>query len=117
MKRKNYMGQNMPNHTAVYMECFGYFPGEPILSEISGRLTVDVNHLIPRGMGGGDRDFCDNLMGLTREEHNVFENYPKYKEWFKMVHMKFMETRKPYYLIAEDEILSEVMGLSYGTQF
>jgi hypothetical protein len=101
----------MPVHTAAYMEAFGYTVGDTVISEISGLPCQDINHLDPRGMGGSkEKDKPVNLMALTRREHDIFENYPEYKEWFKAVHLSFMETRKPYYLThPEDDILKQIL--------
>ena len=103
----------MPEHTAVYMTAFGYSVGDLVISEISGLPCQDINHLDPRGMGGSRlKDETVNLMALTRKEHDVFENYPEYKEWYKKVHLHFIATRKPYYLThPNDETLKTIIQL------
>lgn len=111
--RASHKGQSMPEHTAVYMKHFGYSPGDAVISEISGKHCQDINHLVPRGMGGSKtKDTPDNLMALTRCEHDIFENYPEYKEWFIKVHLHFIATRKPYYLThPNDETLKTIGNL------
>jgi ribosomal protein L37E len=108
-----YKGVSMPNHTAEYLDFFGYSPREFIPSELSGLEATDINHIVPRGMGGSKtKDDPVNLMALTRPEHLVFENYPEYKEFYTKVHLSFIATRKPYYkLFPNDETLKEVMLL------
>lgn len=106
----------MKNHTRVYMECYGYSEGDFIPSELSGNRAVDINHIIPRGMGGSKtKDYCENLMALTREEHQVFENYPDYRDFFIEVHNWFAKHRKPYYLCGDKhdlftEVIRKVSG-------
>ena len=106
-------GKPMPEHTAIYMTHFGYSVGDTVISEISGLPSQDINHISPRGMGGSKlKDETVNLMALTRKEHDVFENYPEYKEWYKKVHLHFIATRKPYYIThPNDETLKTIIQL------
>jgi hypothetical protein len=100
-----YQGQSMPNHAKVYLQRFGYDSMDTVISEITGQKAVDINHLDPRGMGGSkEKDLPENLMALTRYEHDIFENYPELKEWFVKVHLSFIATSKPYYLININDI-------------
>lgn len=60
----------MKNHTKIYLKSFGYDLSDPnqfIPSEISGKKAVDIHHIIGRGKNGEDR--IENLMALTRLEH------------------------------------------------
>jgi len=84
----------MKRHTKIYMDYFGYSPGDFIPSELSGAPAVDVNHIICRGMGGnpsGDKDVIENLMALTREEHIEYGDKAQYIDFLKERHAAFME--------------------------
>jgi hypothetical protein len=90
----------MKPHTKIYMDFFDYGEQDFIPSEISGQRAVDIHHIDSRGLGGdptGSKDCIENLMGLTREEHIKYGDKPQYMEWLKMIHLEFMETRKPYH--------------------
>jgi len=58
----------MKNHTKVYFTALGYDITDFVPSEISGAKAVDTNHIICRSRGGKDR--IENLMALTRKEHD-----------------------------------------------
>ena len=58
----------MKNHTKVYFTALGYDITDFVPSEISGAKAIDVCHIIGRGRGG--KDHIENLMALTREEHD-----------------------------------------------
>lgn len=82
------------------MAHFGYSPGDFIPSELSGKQAVDINHIDCRGMGGnpsGDKDRIENLMALTREEHEQFGDKQKFKAVLMQAHRQFMQTRQPYF--------------------
>lgn len=60
----------MKKHTKIYLKAFGLDTGDPtqfIPSEWGGKKAVDIHHIISRGKGGEDR--IENLMALTRREH------------------------------------------------
>jgi len=60
-------------HTALYMSCFGYGDTDFIPSELSGIRCVDVHHIQARSMGGTKKeDRIENLIGLTRLEHEKY---------------------------------------------
>ena len=60
----------MKPHTKIYMKAFGYVLDDVIPSELSGNRAVDIHHIIGRGKGGEDR--IENLMALTRMEHQDY---------------------------------------------
>ena len=63
----------MKKHTKIYLKAFGYDLADPnqfIPSELGGRKAVDIHHIISRGKGGEDR--IENLIALTRMEHDVY---------------------------------------------
>jgi len=97
----------MKKHTKIYFDYFGYSTGEFIPSELSGLPSVDINHIDCRGMGGnpsGDKDVIENLMAMTREEHELYGDKTKYKAFLEAVHAHFMITREPYFLSKIPEI-------------
>ncbi len=82
----------MQKYTQVYMQTLGYHEGDFIPSEISGLPANDINHIICRGMGGSNQlDRIENLMALTREEHNrVGDKKHLIADQFRM-HARFLE--------------------------
>ena len=61
---------NLKKHTKIYLTAFGFDLSDSnqfIPSEINGRKAVDIHHIIGRGKGGQDR--IENLMALTRLQH------------------------------------------------
>lgn len=87
----------MKRHTKIYLDFFGYDLNDFVPSELSGKRAVDIHHIDARGMGGSDRDTINNLMALTREEHQQFGDIKKFKPILIQAHRQFMETRKPYF--------------------
>lgn len=88
----------MTNHLKVYLEHFKLSPGETIYSEISGKKAVDIHHLFARKRGGdpkGDKDKIENLMALTRDEHELCENNTKYNDMAKIIHARYLQLN-PY---------------------
>jgi len=90
----------MKTHTSLYLKHFGIGEQDFIVDELEWVQrglhvrAVDINHIDPRGMGGSKtKDYIENLMALSRENHIRFENggMPNAKE----IHMKFMENN-PY---------------------
>jgi len=71
----------MKKHTKVWLESRGYYlpnmtPEDlDVMCEWDGcGKVVDINHIDPRGMGGGKgKDVPENLIGLSRKCHNNFE--------------------------------------------
>ena len=56
----------MKKHTQIYFDAFGHDIGDPttfVPSEISEQKGVDIHHIVTR------EDRIENLMALTREEH------------------------------------------------
>lgn len=67
----------MKPHTKIYTGHFGIFSPDQYLPCEWCDLSpvVDVNHIEPRGMGGKNPrvDVIDNLVGLCRPCHLLFE--------------------------------------------
>lgn len=82
----------MKHHTKVYMDFFGYGTEDFIPSEISGNRAVDIHHINRRGMGGsGDKDVIENLMALTRYEHDMYGDKKQHMDMLQNIHNQFME--------------------------
>jgi hypothetical protein len=98
----------MKKHTKIYMDFFGYGIEDFIPSELSGERAVDINHIVCRGMGGSkEKDFIENLMALTRSEHNKYGDKKEYMAYLYVEHLKFIQTKRPDYRI-QFERISEV---------
>lgn len=85
----------MKKHTSVYCDYFGIVQDDPRLCEwCEQRVMVDVNHIIPRGMGGKNAavDVVENLVGMCRECHLQFEAKRIGKEELRLKHSKNLST-------------------------
>ena len=91
----------MKKQTSLYMKRFDLGEQDLIYDELEwvqrGLFVraVDINHIEPRRMGGSKtKDYIENLMALSRENHIRFENgeIPNAKE----IHMEFLKN-SPYY--------------------
>jgi hypothetical protein len=77
------------------MDFFGYGVEDFIPSEISGKPAVDVHHIERRGMGGSkNKDYIENLMALTREEHDKYGDKEQHKQWLHDQHQLFIKNFK-----------------------
>lgn len=84
----------MKKHTKIYFEAFGYIESDFIPSELSGDFAVDINHIEARGSGGdpqGKKDRIENLMAVTRDEHNKYGDKKKDKFFLFLKHKEFMD--------------------------
>jgi len=91
----------MKNHTKVYFRHFGYGQTDMIPSEVSGLRATDIHHIDPRGMGGSKtKDYIENLIALTRDEHDKAESGKISKEQIKEYHTVFINyfrlNKRPY---------------------
>lgn len=58
-----------PVHTAIYMAAFGYGDADYVASELSSEPCIDIHHI----WAGSNRvDRIENLIGLTRAEHEKY---------------------------------------------
>jgi len=71
-----------------------YYPTDWIACEICGNTAVDIHHIEARGMGGGNKDTIENLMGLCRSCHIQYGDKKQHKEMLKVVHKVKMTERK-----------------------
>jgi hypothetical protein len=87
----------MKKHTKIYFDFFNvdYDPvggWHDCVSEISGLPAVDVHHIDARGMGGSkNADRIENLMALTREEHELYGDKTQYIDYLKQVHADYIK--------------------------
>lgn len=90
----------MKQHTKNYYKFFDY-PLDPDFSppsELSGKPANDIHHIDARKMGGSkDKDHIENLMALTREEHERYGDIKVYKNFLHKVHLHFMQYQTPYW--------------------
>lgn len=77
----------MQKHTKIYMNYFDYKIAEDVVSELSLCPAQDIHHINRRGKG---KDTIDNLIALTRHEHNDCHNKLISKNTLHMVHQNFM---------------------------
>lgn len=102
----------MKEHTKLYFKHFGYDIEDFVPSEISGKPTNDIHHIESRGMGGTKREEdINNLMAVTRYEHDKLGDITAYKDWLHEVHQSFLETRTPWIELYPD---CEVLEMLYG---
>ena len=79
----------MQKYIKTYLDYFGYSVGDFIPSELSGGQAVDIHHIQPRGRGG--KDNIENLIALTREEHDKAHEYILKEEYLKEKHINFIK--------------------------
>lgn len=70
----------MQKHTKLYMDYFNYSEGDYIPSELSGGPAVDIHHI---EYGRSREDKIENLIALTREEHEEAHEGKLTKEYLK----------------------------------
>jgi len=87
----------MKKHTKIYFDFFNV-EYDPIsgwhncVSEISGLPAKDVHHIEARGMGGSkNADRIENLMALTREEHDKYGDKKQYLQYLKQTHADYIK--------------------------
>ena len=81
----------MTNHAKIYLEHYGYSPGDFIPCEVCGVRATDFHHIKCRGMGGnpkGDKDNPSNIMALCRRCHEKFGDKRQYMEYLQTIHDK-----------------------------
>ena len=72
-----------------YLKYFNYGDQDYVPSEYSGLPAQDIHHILPRGKGGTDD--IENLMALTREEHNRAHDDPEFNKRLKVVHLSHLD--------------------------
>jgi hypothetical protein len=60
----------MKKHTKIYLKEMGFTDTCFIPCEICNSKSVDIHHLISKGMGGSKtKDYIENLIAVCRECH------------------------------------------------
>lgn len=88
----------MQKHTEIYFNAFGYDLSDPdqfIPSEISRGKAVDIHHITGRGKGGEDR--IENLMAVTRKEHDKYGDKKKWMLDLLFLHESQLKIKKIEY--------------------
>lgn len=88
----------MKNHTQIYYDNFGYDKEDEtefIPSEIDGDKAVDIHHIIGRGKKGEDR--IENLMSLTRIQHQDFGDKKDYMAMLLKLHRAYLRNNGIYF--------------------
>jgi hypothetical protein len=84
------------------MQFFDYSEGDFIPSELSGLQAVDIHHIRCKGMGGSkEMDYIENLMALTRAEHEKYGDKKQYIDFLKQAHYNFIKLHRSDYEIPE----------------
>jgi hypothetical protein len=88
----------MKKHTQVYIHKMNYDVCDFIPSEISGTRANDVHHICNRGIGGSkNSDYIENLMALSRDEHEKLGDKNKIIPFLYAYHLIFMKKNNiPY---------------------
>ena len=82
----------MQKHTKIYLNAFRYDTHDNnsfVPSEISEDRAVDIHHIIGRGKGGEDR--IENLMALTRIEHDTYGDKKEYMVMLLKIHRRRLQ--------------------------
>lgn len=75
------------SYIKTYCNYFGYDYDEFIPSELSGQTASDIHHLCFRSQLGTDN--IENLMALTREEHDQAHGGKYTREFLQEKHNQF----------------------------
>jgi len=82
----------MKPYQKLYFKSFGYASSDTVYSEISGDVANDIHHIYSRGMGGtSEPDRIENLMAVTRDEHDKFGDKKKYYAYLFQMHARMMD--------------------------
>ena len=77
----------MVNHKKIYCTFFNLNKGDRILCTNCGQDAVDIHHIIPRGMGGSERDYIENLVALCRKCHDKAESSHSFNTSVRIKHL------------------------------
>lgn len=102
----------MKPHIKLYMSFFDYTISDFIPSELSGQRAVDVHHISCRGSGGSkEKDYIENLIGLTREEHTERGDKECHMVYLYVKHFRFIMKKRPDY-----DIKYHLVPMAYRSQ-
>ena len=79
----------MQKYIKTYCDYFGYVEDEFIPSELSGAEASEVHHISFRSRLGGDN--IENLMALTRGEHEEAHGGKYTQKFLQEKHNQFMK--------------------------
>lgn len=80
------------NYKQVYFRYFGYCSDDVILCEVCGAVSVDIHHIVPKGMGGSKtKDNIENLMAVCRDCHNKAHANILTKQQLMDIHEKLLK--------------------------
>ena len=80
----------MAGYKKKYLKYFGYGDQDHVPSEYSGLPAQDIHHLTFRSQGG--KDDIENLMALTREEHDRAHNDREFNDRLKEIHKQWLQS-------------------------
>ena len=80
----------MVNHKKVYITFFNLDISDRILCTSCGQVAVDIHHINPRGMGGSEKDYIENLVALCRSCHNKAESNSSFNTYIRIKHLKLI---------------------------
>ncbi len=78
------------NYKKTYTDHYGYCADEKIMCEcgICGLEAVDIHHIKIKGMGGTkEKAKIEDLVGVSRECHDLAHDDPRYNEYLKEKHL------------------------------
>lgn len=79
----------MKKYKKVYIDYFGYDVTDYIGCEICKKPSVDIHHLIAKGMGGSKtKDYIENLIAVCRECHVKCHSSKAFNNLAKTIHLK-----------------------------
>ena len=77
----------MVKHKKVYITFFNLDICDRIPCTTCSQEAVDIHHIQPRGMGGSDKDYIENLAALCRLCHDKAESSSSFNKTVKMIHL------------------------------
>lgn len=75
----------MKPYVKIYFDAFGYHEGDFVPSEISEDEAVDIHHIVNR------EDHIENLMAVTRVEHDGFGDKTDYMAYLLKIHQRRLD--------------------------
>ena len=79
----------MKKHTKIYLDYYSYDETDFIGCEICNSKSVDIHHLIAKGMGGSKtKDYIENLIAVCRICHVKCHSNKEFNNNAKEIHLK-----------------------------